>query len=300
MGTESGGAKNSNNMAAKTPKGPIRKSKPIVSKTSLNSPYEKIWTPVVGEDMQFILQTLLKKFEELGLKKLENHTRSSNGKKGQKGKLSDGNKEKVADKEIPEAEEAQKTGWTYADLRKQLAIGINEVTRALEKNDLDMVIVCKSAKPEMITRHIIELSYSREAPACQLPRLSENVAPALGLKSVLALGFRKSSDVFQEQVLAIKARVPPLHVPWLPTGFGQNEDVCVSEANSEEEKSVIPTPSRKRKFSPSERPPDVKLQELKVKKIVPNPKKKRKVKVKKSLVKKITKTLPGSIKKEKK
>ncbi|XP_069585555.1 ribonuclease P protein subunit p38-like isoform X2 [Ranitomeya imitator] len=289
-------------MAAKTPKGPIRKSKPIVSKTSLNSPYEKIWTPVVGDDMQFILQTLLKKFEELGLKKIENHTRLSKGKKGKKGKLSDGNKEKVADTEIPEEKEAQKTGWTYADLRKQLAIGINEVTRALEKNDLDMVMVCKSAKPEMITRHIIELSYSREAPACQLPRLSENVAPALGLKSVLALGFRKSSDVFREQVLAIKARVPPLHVPWLPTGLGQIEDVCVSVENSEseEEKIVIPTPSRKRKFSPSERPPDVKLQELKVKKIVPNPKKKRKVKVKKSLVKKMTKTLPGSMKKTEK
>ncbi|XP_077124364.1 ribonuclease P protein subunit p38 isoform X2 [Ranitomeya variabilis] len=285
-------------MAAKTPKGPIRKTKPIVSKTSLNSPYEKIWTPVVGDDMQFILQTLLEKFEELGLKKMETHTRLSKGKKGKKGKLSDGNKEKVADTEMPEEKEAQRTGWTYADLRKQLAIGINEVTRALEKNDLDMVIVCKSAKPEMITRHIIELSYSREAPACQLPRLSENVAPALGLKSVLALGFRKSS-VFREQVLAIKARVPPLHVPWLPTGFEQNEDVCVSMENSEseEEKIVIPTPSKKRTFSPSERPPDVKLQELKVKKIVPNPKKKRKVKVKKSLVKKMTKTLPGSMKK---
>ncbi|XP_073438038.1 ribonuclease P protein subunit p38-like [Dendrobates tinctorius] len=266
-------------MAAKTPKGPIRKSKLIVSKTSLNSPYEKIWTPEVGEDMQFILQTLLKKFEELGLKKLENHTRSSNGKKGQKGKLSDGSKEKVADKEIPEAEEAQKTGWTYADLRKQLAIGINEVTRALEKNDLDMVIVCKSAKPEMITSHIIELSYSRGVPACQLPRLSENVAPALGIKSVLALGFQKSSDVFREQVLSIMALIPPLHVPRLPTECGQNEDVSVSveDDGSEEEESVIPTPVQKRTLSPSEHPPDVKLQELKVK-IVPNPLKKQKFK----------------------
>ncbi|XP_073533529.1 ribonuclease P protein subunit p38-like isoform X1 [Phyllobates terribilis] len=288
-------------MAAKTPKGPIRKPKPIVSKTSLNSPYEKIWTPVVGDDMQFILQTLLKKFEELGLKKMENQTKSSKVKKGKKAKLADGKKEKVADTETPE-EEAQKTGWTYADLRKQLAIGINEVTRALEKNDLDMVIVCKSAKPEMITRHIIELSYSREASACQLPRLSENVAPALGLKSVLALGFRKSSDEFREQVLAIKARVPPLHVPWLSAGPGQNEDVCISaeDDESEEEKSVTPASSRKRKLSPSQHPPDVKLQELKVKKIVPNPKKKRKVKVKKSLVKKITKTVSRSTKKTEK
>ncbi|XP_073533535.1 ribonuclease P protein subunit p38-like [Phyllobates terribilis] len=256
-------------MAAKTPKG--------------HSPYEKIWTPVVLDDIQFILQTLLKKFEELGLKNMKDEAKS---KKGNKAKLSDGNSEKVANTKTEM--EAQKTGWTYADLRKQLVIGINGVTWALEKNDLDMVIVCKSAKPEMITRHIIELSYSREASACQLPQLSENVAPALGMKSVLALGFRKSSDVFREQVLAIKARFPPLHVPWLPAECGQNEDVCVSveDDGSEEEKSVTPTSSRKRELSPSEHPPDVKLQELKVKKIVPNPKKKQKFKVKKSLMKK--------------
>ncbi|XP_069586412.1 ribonuclease P protein subunit p38-like [Ranitomeya imitator] len=210
----------------------------------------------------------MKKFEELGMKKMKGQAKS---KKGNKAKRSDEINKKIDN--LKTKEEAQKTGWTFADLKKHLAIGTHEVTKALEKNDLDMVMVCKSAEPEMITRHIIELSYSREVPACQLPRLSENVAPALGIRHVLALGFRKSSDVFREQVLAIMARIPPLHVPCLPTECGQNEDVYVTveDDGSEEEES---------------RPPDVKLQELKVKKIVPNRPKKQKFKVKKSLMKK--------------
>ncbi|XP_077124365.1 ribonuclease P protein subunit p38 isoform X3 [Ranitomeya variabilis] len=265
-------------MASKTPEGPMQKSNPIVSNTC---PSEKIWTPVVADDIQFILQTLLKKFEELGIKKMKGQS-----KKGNKAKRSDEINEKVDN--LKTKKEAQKTGWTVADLKKHLAIGTHEVRKALNKNDLDMVIVCKSAEPEIITRHIIELSYSREVPACRLPRLSENVAPALGIRHVLALGFRKSSDVFREQVLAITARIPPLHAPCLPTECGQTEDVYVTveDDGSEEEESVIPTPSRKETFSPYQRPPDVKLQELKVKKIVPNPRKKQKFKVKKSLMKK--------------
>ncbi|KAM3927655.1 ribonuclease P protein subunit p38 isoform 1-T3 [Leptodactylus fuscus] len=267
-------------MAAKVAKGALRKSKPVVSKTSLNSPYEKIWTPVVGDDMHFVLQTLLEKFDELELKKIKRQIKFSKGKKSKNAKVSEGDNndsEKILDTETPK-QEAALGGWSHVDLRKQLAFGINEVTRALEKNDLYLVIVCKSAKPEMITKHIIELSYSRAVPACQLPRLSENMAPALGLKSVLALGFRKGSDVFREEVEAILPRVPPLHVPWLHMRCRTNYEVD----ESEEEDRENTTTSKKRKLSPAVQPADVTLQDLKVKKIVPNPDKKRKVKVKKA------------------
>ncbi|KAG9476360.1 hypothetical protein GDO78_003095 [Eleutherodactylus coqui] len=278
----------------------VRKSKPVVTKTSLNSPYKKMWTPVAGDDMQFVLKTLLEKFKQLGLKNIKTQKISSKGKRTKKPKSSDGSsknsakEERTADTETPK-QEAPKSGWTHVDLRKQLAIGINEVTRALERNELSLLIVCKSAKPEMITKHIIELSFSREAPACQLPRLSMNVAPALGLDSVLALGFRKSSDAFREVVEAILPRVPPLHVPWLQSGFRENEEVSVEEEGPREENGAAkPTSPRKRKLSPAKQPADVKLQDLKVKKIVPNPNKKRKVKVKKSLGKKVAPTRPGA------
>ncbi|XP_073485791.1 ribonuclease P protein subunit p38 isoform X2 [Aquarana catesbeiana] len=277
-------------MAAKVAKGSIRKSKPIVVKTSLNNPYHKMWTPVVGEDMQFILKTLTEKFTQVGLKKVEIHKKFIKKDKRSKKENPDGTDKNPdlegerSDRENAE-EEPVKSGWTLSDVRKHLAIGINEVTRALEKNEVHLVIVCKSAKPQMITKHITELSASRGVAACQLPRLSENVAPVLGLKSVLALGFKKTSDMFIEEVGAIIPRVPPLKVSWLTGKPMRTEENAVDDKGTVNKNENSPT-SRKRKSPKAEEGRNVQLQSLKVKKIVPNPNKKRKIKVKKNANKK--------------
>ncbi|KAE8596215.1 hypothetical protein XENTR_v10016012 [Xenopus tropicalis] len=277
-------------MAAKVAKGSTRKSKPIVVKTSLNNPYEIAWNTVVGEEMQFILKTLTDTFKDLGLKKVEiaKKPRKSKQVKTRKGNNSEKAETKKESSEATKSEGVQddpeKSGWTRNDLRKELAIGINEVTRGLEKNELSLVLVCKSAKPEMITKHLIELSVSRETPACQLPRLSENIGPALGLKSVLALGFKKNSDVFIEELKSVIPRIPPLNLPWLKRGLPKaaasgEDDETMEKASSE------PLASRKRKHGGSEAETkdagDIKLQALKVKRIVPNPNKIRKIKKKK-------------------
>ncbi|XP_068091608.1 ribonuclease P protein subunit p38 [Hyperolius riggenbachi] len=287
-------------MAAKVGKGSVRKSKPIVTKTSLKSPYEKMWKPVTGEDMQFILKTLTDKFTQLGLKKIEvqkKFVRRSKKKKNVNTATEEGrsdNNTGMEEDKSPKVEKERsdkevlkqkgvKPGWTHRDIRKHLAIGINEVTRALENDEVHLVIVCKSTKPEMITKHIIELSASREVPACQVPRLSENVAPVLGLKSVLALGFRKTSDVFLEEVREIKTRVPPLDVPWLANKSQEAGEDTKVDAGAEGDENTKQAAPRKRKHPKSEEGTGgVKLQALKVKKIVPNPNKKRKVKAKKA------------------
>ncbi|XP_018422368.1 PREDICTED: ribonuclease P protein subunit p38 [Nanorana parkeri] len=301
-------------MAAKVSKGSIRKSKPIVTKTSLNSPYERVWTPVIGEDMQFILKTLTEKFTQVGLKKVEIQKKFMKKRKKSKKESSDGadgnpdlggerpDGEKAKEETVkgtdrnpdlggerPDAEKAKeetvKAGWTLCDVRKHLAIGINEVTRALEKNEVHLVIVCKSAKPQMITTHITELSASRRVPACQLPRLSENMAPVLGLKSVLALGFRNTSDIFLEEVRAIIPRVPPLKVPWLTCKPERTKGNTAGDEGPGGENKDSET-SRKRKHLEATEAGGVQLQSLKVKKIVPNPNKKRKIKAKKGANKK--------------
>ncbi|XP_053322483.1 ribonuclease P protein subunit p38 [Spea bombifrons] len=282
-------------MAEKASKAPGRKPKPIVAKTSLNSPYEKTWKMVVGDDMQFILQTLKDKFNQLGLKKIEPQSRPRKRKNAKKVKGCDKDTEEDTKKESCEAagdkgsEEAtaEKPGWTSADIRKQLAIGVNEVTRALEKNELILVLVCKSAKPEMITKHLIDLSASRAVPACQVPRLSENIGSALGLKSVLSLGFRKDS-VFVEEVKAIIPRMPSLVVSWLeshPQKEAETTDAAPAEKQDVqtkgEAKEAVKQTGKKRKIEKeTEESSNVTLQGLKVKKIVPNPNKKRKNKKK--------------------
>lgn len=229
--------------------------------------------------MHFILQTLEDRFKLIGLEKIENKKRSKKQslKKGRDKcsidvHMSEDLEEKTEDNE-------QVSGWTSVRVRKQLAIGVNEVTRALERNELLLVLVCKSAKPAIITSHLIQLSLSRTVPACQVPRLSERIAPVIGLKCVLALGFKKHTTDFVNEVKAIIPRVPNLNVPWLQDRLEDSRENSVSESLESQDKEIWDTSfedlsKHKRKLTEGQQA--VVLQPLKIKKLIPNPNKKRK------------------------
>nr|XP_056713388.1 ribonuclease P protein subunit p38 [Euleptes europaea] len=271
-------------MATQGGKGSVRKSKHIISKTSLNSPYPLQWSTLDGTDMHFILDALEDVMKQVGLKKIEfrRKKKPSLSKKQDKEQWQDGSSKPPDNNEM---EDAQAHGWTDLDIRGQLAIGINEVTRALEKNELLLVLVCKSAKPAMITSHLILLSASRAIPACQVPRLSERLAPVLGLTSVLALGFKRSTDAFAEVAKAVIPRIPSLDVPWIQHGTEQppvSEDIQPMDLQASELTQLEPggcTSSLKQKRMDSGQllSPTATLQVLKVKKIIPNPNRRRKL-----------------------
>ncbi|XP_015279250.1 PREDICTED: ribonuclease P protein subunit p38 [Gekko japonicus] len=270
-------------MSAQGAKGSVQKSKQIAVKTSLNSPYALQWSILDGTDMHFILETLEDVMKQVGLKKIEFRRK----KKPSLSKKQD--KEwQAGSSKAPEKNETEDTiahGWTDLSIRGQLAIGINEVTRALEKNELLLVLVCKSAKPAMITSHLILLSASRAIPACQVPRLSERLAPALGLTSVLALGFKRSTDAFAEVTEAIIPRIPHLDVPWIQHGTEQPPvsedlqlmDLQAGELTQSEPGECASSPKQKRTDSSQLLSPTVTLKALKVKKIIPNPNRRRKL-----------------------
>lgn len=262
--------------APQAPKrGSIRKTRPLVVKTSLNNPYVISWSTLEREDMQFILQTLEDKFKSIGLQKIED-------KKKRKTKQRLGPDAETSEDPQEPRGGVQVSGWTPAHVRKQLAIGVNEVTRALERNELLLVLVCKSVKPAIITSHLIQLSLSRTVPACQVPQLSERIAPVIGLKCVLALGFRKNTTDFADEVGAIIPRVPSLNVPWLPDGTQDLTDSLETESLESQGKEILDTSFddlvrlSKRKLAEGGQAPAATLQPLKIKKLVPNPSKIRK------------------------
>ncbi|XP_061677097.1 ribonuclease P protein subunit p38 [Syngnathoides biaculeatus] len=260
--------------------------KPIQVKTLFTSPFTVQWSPLPQEDMRFILTTLNEKLISVGLEKKEVKVfRPWRGKRVPvPSSSSDMNK----------AKDTTKGGWSDVAVRRRLALGINEVTKALERNQLNLVLVCKSVKPKHMTSHLIALSASRGVPACQVPRLSETVAQPLGLKSVLALGFRRSGcrgggnnddddgEMFADTVEAIIPRVPSLDVPWIQggaPGAQLQHDIDVKEEEGRQRAG------KKRKLESEGQVPESSascvLQYLKVKKIVSNPaKKKRKPKPK--------------------
>ncbi|KAM6215606.1 ribonuclease P protein subunit p38 [Rhynchocyon petersi] len=264
-------------------RGSIRKTRPLVVKTSLNNPYTVCWSTLEREDMHFILQTLEDRFKSIGLKKIEDKRRKkkqpfkkqSGGKCGMDVSISE------ALKEGNTHDNQQVSGWTPMDARQQLAIGVNEVTRALERNNLLLVLVCKSVKPAIITSHLIQLSLSRTVPACQVPRLSERIAPVIGLKCVLALGFKKNTTDFVEEIKAIVPRVPSLNVPWLQDRIEDSKGNLEAESLERQDKEILETSfedlsKQKRKLAAGQQAA-VLLQPLKIKKLIPNPHKIRKL-----------------------
>lgn len=261
-------------------RGSVRKTRPLTVKTSLNNPYTICWSALDREDLHFILQTLEDRFKSIGLEKVENKKRSKKQffKKGRdKCSIDVHMSEDLKEKKTEDKE--QVSGWTSVHVRKQLAIGVNEVTRALERNELLLVLVCKSVKPAIITSHLIQLSLSRTVPACQVPRLSERIAPVIGLKCVLALGFKKNTTDFVNEVKAIIPRVPTLNVPWLQDRLEDSRENSESESLESQGKEIWDTSfedlsKHKRKFTEGQQA--AVLQPLKIKKLIPNPNKKRK------------------------
>ncbi|XP_054639072.1 ribonuclease P protein subunit p38 [Dunckerocampus dactyliophorus] len=257
-------------------KGKIRAIPP---KTSFSCPFALQWSPLPQHDMHFILATLKEKLTSMGLEKKEPKVFRP-WKKKQTHQTSSSRSNPVSEeRQDPDTKDFPQGGWTDAAARRQLALGINEVTKALERNQLKLVLVCKSVKPKHMTNHLIALSATRGVPACQVPRLSESVAQPLGLKSVLALGFRQndcradSNDVFTDTVEAIIPKVPALDVAWL-----QGEAASVALRPEERKRA-----GQKRKLEPEceESASSATLQPLKVKRVVPNPAKKRKLRAKK-------------------
>ncbi|XP_029306517.1 ribonuclease P protein subunit p38 [Cottoperca gobio] len=260
-------------------KKPLKKEikKYIPAKTSFTSPFTPKWGPLPQEDMHFILKTLTAKLVSMGLEKKEVKVfRPWRKKKDQKPAATSELVSQVSQEF--QVTDSPKNGWTDVAARRQLAIGVNEVTKALEKNELRLLLVCKSVKPKHMTDHLIALSATRGVPACQVPRLSQSLSEPLGLKSVLALGFRqcasKDDEVFTDTVDAITPRVPSLDVAWLQ---GIAPSVTPEEPIDMEEEEELGQNKGKRKLeSESESASTCTLQPLKVKKIVANLAKKRK------------------------
>ena len=77
-----------------------------------------------------------------------------------------------------------------AGKRAQVVVGVNAVTRQLERNGLRCGLVCLSACPPLLTAHLLPLAATRGVPFAALPGLSGTASPLLGVKSALAVGIK--------------------------------------------------------------------------------------------------------------
>lgn len=74
--------------------------------------------------------------------------------------------------------------------RSQIVVGVNEVTRGLEKATLRVAVVCLSVRLPLLHNHLQVLAATRNTPCIAINGVSAAVAPALGLKRAMAIGFK--------------------------------------------------------------------------------------------------------------
>ena len=78
--------------------------------------------------------------------------------------------------------------------RSQIVVGVNEVTRGLERNNLRAAVVCLSVRSPLLHDHLQVLSATRNVPCIALNGVSAAVAPVLGLKRAMTIGLKVSNS----------------------------------------------------------------------------------------------------------
>eukprot|EP00057_Strongylocentrotus_purpuratus_P030460 XP_781742.2 PREDICTED: ribonuclease P protein subunit p38 [Strongylocentrotus purpuratus] len=190
----------------------VRKSKgkgktaKTITRSALTSPYAIEWPPLPSGVTPDILSEIQRTFQPLQC--LLGKRRCKNRKQTKKRKA-----EMESNPERKEEEQRRSA------LRSQLAFGVNEVTRSLEKDQLQLVLVCRSAKPDLMTCHLPTLSATRGCPAMAVFHLSNTLSPLLNMKTVLAIGFKKPSNGANQDfagiVSYVSGKCPAIKVPWM-------------------------------------------------------------------------------------
>ncbi|CAD5118439.1 DgyrCDS7146 [Dimorphilus gyrociliatus] len=157
---------------------PLRaKTTKVVLKTVLGTPFKYNWE--INEKSDEILTKVKKELKECEVKKFPGYKNwKSEGFKTRAEKLDNYRKNLTSDQK---------------NLLSQLACGINEVTKALEKNDLSVLLVEKSV-PQIMIRHLIPLSALKHCPTVCVSGMKNYLTNQLGVTSLVAFGIKKKKE----------------------------------------------------------------------------------------------------------
>lgn len=142
------------------------------------------------------------------------------------------------------AEKAQEKTTTESCAKPSgLLVGVNEVTRALEKNDVGIAVVCRDVTPRILVAHLPALCFVKGAKMVAHPGDGSDLGAILGTKRALAFAVRRtlpdeklssSLTILSEQLntvacvldfpwLAPRGKVPPLPEPIFMDHRGKQE-----------------------------------------------------------------------------
>ncbi|XP_023240551.1 ribonuclease P protein subunit p38-like isoform X2 [Centruroides sculpturatus] len=90
--------------------------------------------------------------------------------------------------------ELNEDGKLNKKYRNDLVLGINAVTRALEKDLMAAVAIARGANPPHLTKHILPLCATRNVPVVTLKELNNALAKLMNISSLMALGIKRPAE----------------------------------------------------------------------------------------------------------
>ncbi|XP_065178568.1 ribonuclease P protein subunit p38-like isoform X2 [Sycon ciliatum] len=195
--------------------GPLRKAHTKVVKSSLKTPLSLSWPEIAGSDVDSIKSTLAKYLGGCNVGRKPVHSRKTEASATQAESTQDSAKLNA----IRQAESTQDSAKLDA-IRQALAAGVNQCTRALEKDQLLLLLVCRSCPLPTLTQHLLPLAATRSCCAGAVPGLSDHLSSVIGVKRVLALGVKKADSaqnnaILEDMIATISTHLPRVVVPWL-------------------------------------------------------------------------------------
>uniref|UniRef100_A0A8C4NAE0 N-acetyltaurine hydrolase n=1 Tax=Eptatretus burgeri TaxID=7764 RepID=A0A8C4NAE0_EPTBU len=182
---------------------------------SLDEPFKAKWPKLSNSITEAVTDLLTTGLTEALLHRKRADPRQWLNRARSRKKDDAGTTTEAQDEDEDEDEDGEPSGWSSRTARSELAVGTNEVLRALERDSLGLVLMCASARFPIMSRHVLLLCVSRSVPAARLRGLGARTAAVLSLRSVLALGFRRDCVMFADTMQAITTLLPSLCVPWL-------------------------------------------------------------------------------------
>lgn len=132
------------------------------------------------------------------------------------GALSSVLKEMPPRKRHPEIESDESQKQKFGEV----VVGLNEVTRGLEKDELRLVICTRDLSPSRVIQHIPVLCTMRSVPLCPLnmsPQAIAELMGASGIRTVICMGFKRTANEseWDAVVKSISSKCPRIDVPWV-------------------------------------------------------------------------------------
>lgn len=105
----------------------------------------------------------------------------------------------------------------------RLLVGVNEVTRALERGEVEIVVVARDVTPALLVQHVPILCFLSGAKLVVMPGDGTDVGLVLGTRRVLVMGVKqrtegedeKESGAAQKILEGLKPLAAELDYPWL-------------------------------------------------------------------------------------